>query len=213
MLSPRFAPIHRRLMSSPARVDVPTLTEVYGWIQAWEEHPYRDKSPCREQARTAKIPTWSRYGLESEDAPPTVYREKDFPPTGGEALLMQRGVIFLENLFEALVPAATLPGRTALLSNYPNPFNPETWIPYQLAHPAEVTLIIYDTQGAPVRQFELGHQPASAYTDKTKAVYWDGTNESGEPVSSGVYFYQLRVRGIPGGRGFLAPIRPMVIRK
>ena len=84
------------------------------------------------------------------------------------------------------------PNKTALLANYPNPFNPETWIPYHLATDADVTLTIYDLTGAAIRQFDLGHQPAGYYTDRTKAAYWDGRNASGEPVASGVYFYQLR---------------------
>ena len=83
----------------------------------------------------------------------------------------QRGIIVLEHLLSALTPKAT-----ALLPNYPNPFNPETWIPYHLAHPADVTLTIYDTKGAVIRRFELGHHPAGFYTARSKAAYWDGRN-------------------------------------
>ena len=83
------------------------------------------------------------------------------------------------------------PMETALLANYPNPFNPETWIPYHLATDADVTLTIYDTKGVLVRQLDLGHQAAGYYTDQNKAAYWDGRNESGESVASGVYFYTL----------------------
>ena len=101
--------------------------------------------------------------------------------------MFQRGIIVLEQLLVALMPK-----ETALLPNYPNPFNPETWIPYHLAHPADVTLAIYNTKGAVVRQFELGHQPAGYYTARAKALYWDGRNANGESVASGVYFYQLR---------------------
>ena len=86
--------------------------------------------------------------------------------------------------------AATL--ETELLPNYPNPFNPETWIPYHLARDADVTLTIYDTKGEMVHQLNLGHQRAGVYTDPAKAAYWDGRNQNGELVSSGVYFYQLR---------------------
>ena len=100
---------------------------------------------------------------------------------------MQRGIIFLEQLLAALVPK-----ETALLPNYPNPFNPETWIPYQLANDADVTLTVYDTKGSLVRQFDLGYQSAGFYTNRTKAAYWDGRNETGESVASGVYFYQLQ---------------------
>ena len=82
--------------------------------------------------------------------------------------------------------------RTALLQNYPNPFNPETWIPYQLAVAGDVTLTIYDARGRLVRQLDLGHREAGFYTDQTHAAHWDGRNQSGEPVASGVFFYQLR---------------------
>ena len=75
--------------------------------------------------------------------------------------------------------AYEIPVETALLHNYPNPFNPETWIPYQLAHAADVTLTIYDTQGVLVRQLDLGYQQAGYYTDRIRAAYWDGRNEWG----------------------------------
>ena len=78
-----------------------------------------------------------------------------------------------------------------MLHNYPNPFNPETWIPYRLAEDAFVTLTIYNTAGQVVRLLEVGHQIASTYTDRAKAAYWDGRNKNGESVASGVYFYTL----------------------
>ena len=84
-----------------------------------------------------------------------------------------------------------VPTKTALLMNYPNPFNPETWIPYQLARDATVILAIYDTKGTLVRRLEMGHQLAGYYTGRGKAAYWDGRNENGESVASGLYFYQL----------------------
>ena len=79
----------------------------------------------------------------------------------------------------------------ALLANFPNPFNPETWIPYQLAKPAEVTITIYAVDGQVVRELALGHQPAGIYQTRTRAAHWDGRNELGEPVASGLYFYTL----------------------
>ena len=100
--------------------------------------------------------------------------------------IYQRGIAVLKQLMVALTPQ-----ETVLLANYPNPFNPETWIPYRLAHPADVTLTIYDTKGIVVRQFDIGFQPAGDYTDQIKAAYWDGRNESGEQVASGIYFYSL----------------------
>ena len=97
---------------------------------------------------------------------------------------------YLEQSLTILTPA-----RTALLLNYPNPFNPETWIPYQLTHDAHVKLTIYDAMGAVVHLLDVGHQPAGFYTDRGRAAYWDGHNENGEPVASGLYFYQLRAGG------------------
>ena len=99
---------------------------------------------------------------------------------------LQKGIRFLKQLLASL-----LPKETTLLPNYPNPFNPETWMPYRLAEPADVTLTIYDTKGETVRQLDLGHQPAGYYTTHSKAVYWNGRNNTGEQVASGVYFYHL----------------------
>ena len=98
----------------------------------------------------------------------------------------RRGILFLEQLLAALVPKQTL-----LLPNYPNPFNPETWIPYQLANPSHVQITIYDAQGSTVRQFDLGHQAVGLYQTRSRAAYWDGANNLGEPVASGLYFYTL----------------------
>ena len=84
-----------------------------------------------------------------------------------------------------------IPKETGLLPNYPNPFNPETWIPYRLAHASDVTLTIYDATGAMVRQLDLGHQQAGFYTARNRAAYWDGRNKNGELVASGIYFYTL----------------------
>ena len=84
-----------------------------------------------------------------------------------------------------------IPAETQLLSNYPNPFNPETWIPYRLAEDAFVTLTIYDQPGQVVRTLDVGHQIAAVYENRSKAIYWDGRNQVGEQVASGVYFYHL----------------------
>ena len=102
--------------------------------------------------------------------------------------------------------AYEIPAETELLHNYPNPFNPETWIPYQLAHAADVTLTIYDAQGAVVRQLDLGYQQPGYYTNRTRAAYWDGRNHLGEAVGSGVYFYHLQA-------GDYSAIQKMVILK
>ena len=92
---------------------------------------------------------------------------------------------------KSVVARPVIPERTALLANYPNPFNPETWIPYQLAEPAEVTLSIYSVDGKLVRTLVLGHQAAGVYRSRSRAAHWDGRNELGERVASGVYFYTL----------------------
>ena len=84
-----------------------------------------------------------------------------------------------------------IPTETQLLPNYPNPFNPETWIPYRLAEDAFITLTIYDQTGQIVRILDVGHQIAAVYEGRSKAVYWDGRNQVGEQVASGVYFYHL----------------------
>ena len=101
---------------------------------------------------------------------------------------------------------ALIPKATELLPNYPNPFNPETWIPYRLAKPTEVALHIYATNGALVRTLALGHQPAGMYQSRTRAAYWDGRNAVGEPVASGLYFYTLTA-------GDFTATRRMLIRK
>ena len=105
--------------------------------------------------------------------------------------------------FAAPALSTVTPNETDLLSNYPNPFNPETWIPYQLAKPAEVTVTIYTTDGTLVRTLALGHQPAGTYRDKSRAAYWDGKNELGEPVASGLYFYTLKAGGFTATRKML----------
>ena len=99
---------------------------------------------------------------------------------------LQSGIRFLEQLLLVLVPK-----ETALLPNYPNPFNPETWIPYRLAEDADVTLTIYAIDGQVVRRLALGHQPRCIKPVKSRASYWDGRNAFGEPVASGIYFYTL----------------------
>ena len=102
----------------------------------------------------------------------------------------QRGILFLENLLKSLTPK-----RTTLLPNYPNPFNPETWIPYQLASPADVRIAIYASDGKLVRQFDLGQIPVGVYHE-----HWDGTNAFGERVASGIYFYTLTAGDYSGTR-------------
>ena len=118
------------------------------------------------------------------------------------SIAFRQGIANLENLLTALI----IPEETALHANYPNPFNPETWIPYQLAAPSEVALTIYDMNGGVVRRLEVGHQPAGVYRNRSRALYWDGRNRDGESVASGLYFYTLKA-------GEFAGTRKMLIRK
>ena len=117
------------------------------------------------------------------------------------SLRYQQAIAFLQTLL-----ATTRPNKTRLLANYPNPFNPETWIPYQLADSSDVEILIYDTKGTVIRHLELGHQPAGYYTSRNRAAYWDGRNTLGERVASGLYFYQLQVDA-------LSLLRKMLILK
>ncbi len=102
------------------------------------------------------------------------------------SLVFRQGIANLQRLLTTLTPQ-----QTALLANYPNPFNPETYIPYQLAAAADVTLTIYAVDGELVRTLALGHQAAGIYQTQKRAAYWDGKNALGEPVASGLYFYML----------------------
>ena len=115
------------------------------------------------------------------------------------SVAFRQGIANLQNLLASLI----VPQETALHANYPNPFNPETWIPYQLAAPAEVTLTIYDMHGGVVRRLEMGHQAAGMYQSRSHALYWDGRNERGESVASGLYFYTLRAGDFTGTRKML----------
>ena len=121
--------------------------------------------------------------------------------TNDGSLNYQRTLAFLQALLTAIQPNQTL-----LLANYPNPFNPETWIPYQLARDSRVRITIYDMQGAIVRRLELGYQTEGFYTTRSKAAHWDGRNAVGERVASGIYFYQLETDDV-------SLLRKMVILK
>ena len=99
-----------------------------------------------------------------------------------------------------------IPAQTELLANYPNPFNPETWIPFRLAEDASVSLTIYGASGSLVRTIDIGFAPAAVYQARSEAIYWDGRNNFGEQVSSGIYFYHLNA-------GDFSATRKMVIVK
>ena len=115
--------------------------------------------------------------------------------TGEIASETFRFTVTPDSLVNAVLPVRLnrigTPRQTLLLQNYPNPFNPETWIPYHLSEAAPVTLAIYDMAGQQIRRLSLGVQAAGFYQSRSRAAYWDGRNDLGEQVSSGVYFYHL----------------------
>ena len=115
--------------------------------------------------------------------------------------VFRNGIESLESLMENI-----LPKQTGLLPNYPNPFNPETWIPYDLVQDANVQIEIYNLSGELINKLNVGHQKAGNYRSKQQAAYWDGRNSIGEPVSSGVYFYSLN-------SGHFSAIRRMMVKK
>ena len=130
---------------------------------------------------------------------------KSIPSTAKEVIAAQRALTELEAIpnktpriqlaIELLRHYLSIADRnvkeTKLLPNYPNPFNPDTWIPYQLSEASTVNVKIYDVTGSLMRTINVGHKPGGYYITRERTVYWDGRNESGESVSSGVYFYTL----------------------
>ena len=103
----------------------------------------------------------------------------------------------------ALTVGDVHPAETILGQNFPNPFNPETWIPYQLEKSADVSLQIYDTSGGIVRTIDLGFKSQGFYMTRSTAAYWDGRNNMGEQVASGVYFYSLQTPDFSATRKML----------
>ena len=112
-----------------------------------------------------------------------------------------QGISVLREILESLKPE-----ETVLMANYPNPFNPETWIPYHLGQDSEVVINIYDTTGKIVRTLDIGFQSFGYYASRDRSAYWDGKTDAGEQVSSGTYFYQIEV-------GDYTETRKMVILK
>lgn len=101
-------------------------------------------------------------------------------------------VIVISSYNRVMVYDSTAIGVTELSQNYPNPFNPETWVPYQLAEDSGVTIRIYNSTGRLVRLLDLGYRSAGSYVTKDSAAYWDGMNDAGERVASGLYFYSIQ---------------------
>ena len=126
------------------------------------------------------------------------------------SVAFRAGIAYLQSLLVLLIPEETM-----LLPNYPNPFNPETWIPYQVSEPTEVTLRIYSVNGRLVRTLALGQTPAGIYQSRSRAAYWDGRNDVGESVASGIYFYTLSTESTRDSvtAGDFTATRKMLIRK
>ncbi len=126
------------------------------------------------------------------------------------SLAFQQGIASLQRLLTSLISR-----ETQLLANYPNPFNPETWIPYQLATATDVQIRIYAANGTLVRILDFGHQPAGIYQQRSRAAYWDGKNEMGESVASGIYFYTLSTESTRDSvtAGDFTATRKMLIKK
>gem|GEM_PF-3041294 len=122
------------------------------------------------------------------------------------AISLPAGKHSLRLVLDALTAADALPSRTQLLANYPNPCNPETWIPYQLKEDANIAIKIYTSTGQLVRALNLGYKPAGFYTSRDRSAYWDGKNASGENVTSGVYFYTIQA-------GDFAAVRKLTVLK
>ena len=166
-------------------VNVLDLTQVAGALGTAAGAPSEWKRNLAFMPTREQVSEWLEQAQQMNIADPT----------------FQRGILLLERLLASLTPK-----ETVLLPNYPNPFNPETWIPYRLAAPADVTLTIYAVDGKLVRTLAFGQQPRGMYQSKSRAAYWDGRNEHNEPVASGLYFYTLMA-------GEFSETRKMLIRK
>ena len=168
------------------------------------EQQYRDTD--RGSTRIDKVYESKRWNFDDGWAAPTAQVTVfDYPPFQLLPAEVQQYLLLHFSEF-GTTESRLIPKETALLANYPNPFNPETWIPYQLAAPADVSIAIYAADGKLVRRLELGPQPVGIYESRSRAVSWDGRNALGEPVASGLYFYTLTA-------GEFTATRKMLIRK
>lgn len=104
------------------------------------------------------------------------------------------------------VQARPVPEHSQLLASFPNPCNPDTWIPYQLQQASDVRVCVYDLRGHLVRELHLGYRDAGWYTARDQAAHWDGRNQLGESVSSGVYLVQLQA-------GEFTAMRKLLVRR
>ena len=172
-------------VNADGTVNVLDLTRVAGALGTAASAPSDWKRNLAFTPTSEQVSEWLEQAWQMNIADPT----------------FQRGILMLEQLLASLTPK-----ETALLPNYPNPFNPETWIPYQLSEPVAVNITIYSADGQLVRRLSFGYQPAGRYESRSRAAYWDGRNETGELVASGFYFYTLTA-------GEFSETRKMLIRK
>ena len=185
-------------------VNIPDLVAVAGGIDASEVLPVKIAEAVLFAAEAAAVelegvagaPVMGFSTSEQGFAADVVYSNvadalADARSLASRDVRLGKWMPLLEELLQVLAEIGAIPDTTALLPNYPNPFNPETWIPYHLAQDAEVVLTIYDVRGSVVRELSLGHQLAGVYESRGRAVYWDGKNYIGEKVASGLYFYTL----------------------
>ena len=157
----------------------------------WQENPDREGSLTVDIATLSDLPSGD----------PNVY-----PPPHKGYVLVKSANLPLEVIPSPAKAPRQIPDKTKLLTNFPNPFNPDTWIPYQLAETTDVTLTIYNMRGVIMRQLSLTNQPAGIYTNQNRAMYWDGKNKFGESMASGMYFYVLKA-------GKYTATKKMLIRK
>ena len=165
--------------------DVEAVLEAIAGIEGIAEAPARF-SKERRRNRVTRFPL--RAGVASRNVAAAFADTKHLAT---EDVRLGKWMPVFKELLHLLTEMREIPNTTALLPNYPNPFNPETWIPYHLSKGTDVTLTIHDVRGVLVRELTLGYQAAGVYESRSRAAYWDGRNAVGEPVASGLYFYTL----------------------
>ena len=138
-----------------------------------------------------------RFEVITDEASPLMFKRINL--YGPDALLLTTR--YVDGRFSSW---AMKPEHSALAQNFPNPFNPETWIPYQVREESRIVVQIFNTSGALIRELDLGHKPAGFYLSRDRAAYWDGRNDHGERAASGVYFYRIKA-------GDFAALRKMVL--
>ena len=134
---------------------------------------------------------------------PTDYQFQDVSVEAGKTYFyfLEDLDIFGEKERHKIIKVVVPPAKPA--RPIPNPFNPDTWIPYDLAKDASVAIRIYDVKGQLVRQLDLSNQKAGSYVDRDRAAYWNGRDQLGQSVGSGIYFYMLKAGDFQATRRML----------